>query len=377
MKLAAYFGSLFRSLFHREESDRDLDEELREHIRRYADDCERAGLSRPEAERRARIAFGSPEKVKERVREQRPGFSLETLAADVRLALRILRKAPGFTSVATLTLALGIGANTAIFSIINTTLLRPLPYRNPANLVWAGERFPVIHGAASVISPDFIGWRDHNQVFDQIEGFASGSGANLVAGAGPARVAVTNVTPGFFSLLGVKPIVGRTFLPAEGREGKNQVALLGESLWRGHLAADPLICGKTIRLDDNLFTVVGVLPATLRYPSADLWTPLDMNADTFSPQSPRWRALTAIARLKPGVDTAEAQSDLQLITLGMDRLYPPEAAGFRKNVRVEILSLHSLLVENVRSLLLILLGAVACILLIAAPTLPTFFSLTG
>ena len=198
LKLAAYFGSLFRSLFHREESDRDLDEELREHIRRYADDCERAGLSRPEAERRARIAFGSPEKVKERVREQRPGFSLETLAADVRLALRILRKAPGFTSVATLTLALGIGANTAIFSIINTTLLRPLPYTNPANLVWAGERFPVIHGAANVISPDFVGWRDHNQVFDQIEAFATGSGANLVAGAAPARVEVTNVTPASF-----------------------------------------------------------------------------------------------------------------------------------------------------------------------------------
>jgi predicted permease len=365
MRFLSKMRSLLRNLIFRSHLDGDLDSEVRAHLVLLKEELVRKGISPDEAERAARIELGGIEQVKEQVREQRLGTWLSSVFADCRFALRVLRKSPGFTFVATLTLALGIGANTAIFSIIDTTLLRPLPYSNPSNLVWAGERFPLAHGASAVISPDFIAWKDHNQTLNRIEAFALGSGVNLVGSGEPMRLDVTDVTPGLFSLLGVTPVAGRTFLPSEGQEGKNQVALLSESLWRSHFAADPKISGKTIRLDDNLFTVVGVMPATLRYPAGDIWTPLALNSDVFSPQSPRWRGLTAIARLKRGVDASQAQSDLQLVTLRMNSQYPPQAADFRKNVRVEVLPLHSLLVQNVRSLLLILLGVVAFILLIA------------
>ena len=365
MRLFHYLRSLFSSLFHRASLNAELDEELLSHIARHADDLERSGLPRPEAERQARIAFGSPAKAKEQCREQLPAFWLEALYADIRFGLRMLAKSRGFTVVAILTLALGIGANTAIFSVVDTVLLRPLPYKNPSNLVWAAEHFPSTHGPTVVISPDFMGWAQRNQVFQQIGGFALGSGANLIGTGQPTRVDVANVTANLFPMLGIHPIVGRTFLPEEGKQAKSRVLLLSESLWRSHFASDPQISGKTIHLDDDIYTVVGVLPGTLRYPAGDLWTPLALDDDVFSPQSPRWRALTVIARLKPGTTMAQAQSDLQLITQRMDREYPPEAAPFRSNARVELLPLHSLLVQNVRPLLLILLGAVAFILLIA------------
>jgi len=143
------------------------------------------------------------------------------------------------------------------------------------------------------------------------------------------------------------------------------VALLNEALWRSRFGSDPHILGKSVRLDDDTFTVVGVLPANLRYPSADVWMPLALDSDVFSPHSPRWTILTVIARLKPGVGAARAQSDLQLITQRMDREYPQEAAPFRAHERVEVIPLHALLVQNVRSLLLILLGVVGFVLLIA------------
>jgi predicted permease len=365
MSLISYLRGLVSSAFHHPQRDSDLDEELRSHISRHADDLERSGLPRYEAERQARIAFGSPEKAKEQCREQLPAFWLETLSADIRFGLRMLRKNPAFTAIVILTLALGIGANTAIFSVVDTVLLQPLPYKNPSNLVWAAEHFPSSHGPTAVISPDFMAWAQRNQVFEQIGAFAFGSGANLIGTGEPTRVDIANVTASFFPLLGINPTVGRTFLPEEGQQAKSRVVLLSESLWRSRFAADPQISGKTIHLDDDVYTIVGVLPATSRYPAGDLWRPLALDTDVFSPQSPRWTALTVIARLKPSTTMAQAQSDLQLITQRMDREYPPEAARFRSNVRVELLPVHSLLVQNVRPLLLILLGAVAFILLIA------------
>jgi putative ABC transport system permease protein len=364
MKLLVYLRALYTGIFRRAQFDDELDEEMRTHVARQADDLERSGLPRPEAERQARIAFGSPVNAKENCHEQRPTFWLETLWRDVIYGLRMLRKSPAFTFIAILTLALGIGANTAIFSIIDTVLLRPLPYRDPSNLVWAAERFPAAHGPVSVISPDFLAWHDHNQVFEQTGAF-TGDSANLTEAGEPTRVDMVIVTTNFFSLLGVKPILGRSFLASEGRDAGSQVALLNESLWRGRFGADPHIVGKTIRLDGRPFTVLGVMPANLRYPDADIWTPLALDTEMFSAHSPRWSILTVIARLKPGISVAQAQSDLQLVTQEMDKEYPPEAAPFRANERVEILPLRSLLVQNVRPLLLVLLTAVAFVLLIA------------
>jgi len=294
------------------------------------------------------------------------GFAwLEALPQDLRYGLCQLRRSPGFTAVAVLTLAFGIGANTAIFSVVNAVLLRPLPYKDPGQLVWAAERFGFSHGPAAVVSPDFAAWRDQNQVFQQIGAFGGGSAANLTGTGQPARVSLTNVTASLFPMLGVQPLLGRTFLPEENKQGTDRVAVLNESLWRSRFAADRHVLGKTIQLDGKPYTVVGVLPASLRYPDSDVWTPIALDGKKFSPHSPNWAILTVIGRLKSGSSIAQAYSDLQLITRRMDREYPPQASRFRSHVRVEVIPLHALLVENVRSLLLILLGAVGFVLLIA------------
>lgn len=166
-------------------------------------------------------------------------------------------------------------------------------------------------------------------------------------------------------MLGVQPIVGRTFLSSEGRQGQEHVALLNEMLWRGRFGAEPAIVGKTVQLDGTGYTIVGVMPASLRYPRADVWTPFALNGEAFSPQSPRLTLLTVIGRLKGGTTPGQAESNLQLIAEQMNRQYPAQAARFRSNVRVEVIRLHELLVQNVRSLLLILLAAVGFVLLIA------------
>ncbi|MGH9403105.1 MAG: ABC transporter permease, partial [Terriglobia bacterium] len=254
--------------------------------------------------------------------------------------------------------------NTAIFSVVDTVLLRPLPYKDSSRLVWATERFTLTHEAAGVISPDYIGWEEHNKVFEQIGASGGGAGANLTGAGQAARVSITNVTVSFFPMLGVRPIIGRTFLSSEGKQGRDHVALLSETLWRNRFGADPRIVGKTIRLDGTAYTVVGVMPATF-HPSADIWTPFAIDEARFSPHSPVWAVLTVIARLKPSVGIRRAQSDLQVITQQMDKEYPPRAAWFRAHLRVEVIPLHELLVHNVRSLLLILLGAVGFVLLIA------------
>jgi len=363
MKLISSIRSILSAIFDRSQAEGNLDEELRAHVENRAQDLERSGLTPAAAERQARIEFGGHEKFKEECREALGARSLEILLQDVRFAARVLRKSPGFTAVAALTLALGIGANTAIFSVVNAVFLRPLPYRNPLRLVWASEHFAF--GPSTVVSADFPPWRDHNHVFEQVEAFGGTSGANLTGVGEPARVSVTNVTTGFFSMLGVAPLVGRSFLADEGKQGQEHVALLNEALWRNRFGADPRIMGETIRLDGIGYAVVGVIPETVGYPRADVWTPLALDAEIFSPHSPRWMMLTAIGRLKPNTEISQAQSDLQVIAQEMGKAYPPQAARFRGHVGVEIIPLHELLVHNVRSLLMILLGSTALVLFIA------------
>jgi len=354
-----------RSILKRGRVEQELSDELRFHLEKLTEENVAKGMTPEEARYAALRELGGVEQIKEECRDMRRVNNIENFIQDLRYGLRMLARNRGFAAVAILTLALGIGANTAIFSVVDTVLLRPLPFKDPSSLVWATERFAAVRGASTVISPDFIGWKDRNQVFQQIGAFGGGVGANLTAAGEPARVSVLHVTAGLFAMLGVQPIAGRTFLPAEGKQGQDHVALLNESLWRSRFGADPHILGKSVRLDDAAYTVVGVMPANLRYPASDIWTPLALDADVFSPQSPRWSILTVIARLKPGVEIGRAQSDLQLITQQMDREYPPEAAPFRAHERVEVIPLHALLVRNVRSLLLILLGVVGFVLLIA------------
>jgi predicted permease len=365
MRWTYMFPLRLRSLFRKGHIEQDLSDELRFHLEKLIEQNAARGMTPQEARHAALRELGGLEQIKEECRDMRRVNYIENFIQDLRYGLRMLARSPGFAAVVILTLALGIGANTALFSVVDTVLLRPLPYKDASRLVWATERFAFNPGASAVVSPDFIGWKDRNQVFEQVGAFGGGVGANLTAVDEPVRVSVTNITAGFFPMLGVKPIVGRTFLPAEGKQGQDHVALLSETLWRSRFSAGPHILGTTIRLDGAAYVVVGIMPVTLRYPGADVWTPLALDAETFSPHSPRWSILTVIARLKPGVKVGRAQSDLQLITQQMDREYPPEAAPFRAHKQVEVIPLHELLVQNVRSLLLILLGAVGFVLLIA------------
>ena len=365
MRLLYKLPLRLRSLLKRGRVEQELSDELRFHLEKLTEENAAKGMTPEEARYAALRELGGVQQIKEECRDMRRVNNIENFLQDLRYGSRMLARNRGFAAVAILTLALGIGANTAIFSVVDTVLLRPLPFKDPSHLVWATERFQVTHGAAVVISPDFMGWKDRNQVFEQICAFGGGVGGNLTGAGEPARVRVTSVTAGFFPMLGVQPVAGRTFLPSENKQAQRHVALLNEALWRSRFGSDPHMVGKNVRLDDDAFTVVGVMPANLRYPAADVWIPLALDADEFSPRSPRWTILTVIARLKLGVEIGRAQSDLQLITQQMDREYPPEAAPFRAHERVEVIPLHALLVRNVRSLLLILLGVVGFVLLIA------------
>src|SRR5579863_811665 len=349
----------------RKRDDERLKEEIQEHIALQTAENIRAGLSPAEARRQAKLKFGAVEAMKEDYRAERSLHFIETFLQDIRYALRMLRKSPGFATVAILTLALGIGANTAIFSVVNAVLLRPLPYKNASRIVWAAERFPFNHDAAVVLSPDFIVWKDDNGVFEKIGAWGGDVGANL-AGAGEAeRVSVTRVTTDFFQMLGIHPILGRAFLPNEGKEATGNVALLNETLWRNRFGADPRIVGKTIDLDGAAYSVVGIMPGGVRYPRADIWTPLTLDSSIFSGHSPRWMMLTVVGRLKPGVTIDQARANLQVLIRRMDQLYPPQAARFRAGAHADVVPLHDVLVRNVRSLLLTLLGSVGLVLMIA------------
>jgi putative ABC transport system permease protein len=364
MKPLSYLRQLFFTLFHRADADQDLDEELRSHIARQADDLERSGLSRPEAERKARIAFGSYAKSKESVREQRPGFFLETLAADSRFALRLLRKNPAFTAIAILTLALGIGANTAIFSVVDAVLLRPLPYSQPDRLVTVSEcARPHDQATKNEVAPgNFLDWRARNDVFEQIAAVHF-PGYSLTGSDRPERVLGAATSAGMLRLLGLQPALGREFEASDDKYGAAPVVLLTDALWKRRYGSDPRIVGKTIHLDTNPYTVVGVLPAGLTFPEPDvqLWVPLEQS---IVPREMRWHAshyLDVYARLKPGVTLAQASEEMSRIAAQIKQEQPESNSG----AAALVLNLQDDIAGAIRPALLTLLVAVGFVLLIA------------
>jgi putative ABC transport system permease protein len=364
VKLLSYLESLLSTLFCREQSDRELDEELLSHIARHADDLERSGLSRPEAERRARIAFGAYENAKENVREQRPGFFLETVAADIRFALRMLRKSPGFTCIAILTLAFGIGANTAIFSVVDAVLLRPLPYAHPDRLVTISEcNRSNDQATRNEVAPgNFLDWRDRNHVFEQV-GAVSLPGYSLTGNGRPERVLAAATSAGMLHMLGLEPPVGREFQSTDDRDGAPPVVLLGYSLWQRRFGGDPKIAGKTIHLGITPYTVIGVLPPGLTFPDPEvqLWIPLEQ---TIAPQDMRWRSshyLDVYARLKPGITFAQATEEMNRIAAQAKKENPDDNSG----AAALVIALQQDLSGDIRPALLMLIVAVGFVLLIA------------
>jgi putative ABC transport system permease protein len=301
------------------------------------------------------------------------------LVQDIRYGVRMLVKAPGFTAIAILTLALGIGANSAIFSVVNATILTRPSYSEPDKLfmVWewnrrlAPNRSAVEPGNIShdrnTISPgNFLHWRAENTVFDDLAAWYDFD-TNLTGQGEPERIPAQAVTPNLMSMLGVNARFGRVFLPEEGQAGKDNVVILGYGLWQRRFASDPAVVGKTILLDRQVLTIVGIMPPTFQFSvmhgsltgePPELWEPLTFDKESWTPHG---RYMSSIARLKKGVSLAQAQSQMDAIAAGLEKQFP----AMDTNWGVNLVSLHEQSVGGIRPALLILLGAVGFVLLIA------------
>ena len=292
--------------------------------------------------------------------------NFEVAWQDARYGARILWKNPGFTAVAVLTLALGIGANTAIFSIVDAVLLRSLPYPDPNQLVLMFDVPLQNPDALSSISyRDFTLCREQNHVFTEIAGNAFHD-LTLTGTDEPSIVNAAAVTPEIFPLLNAKPLAGRTFLPEDGKQGAAPVAVLNEDLWRSRFASNPALIGQSITLDKRSFTVVGILPANFRYPDGaprqDVWIPVAQDP-LFGPliSQPGAPLLVGIGRLKPGVSLTQAQAEMNTLGARLAKEFPAQDSGL--TLRIE--PYRQVVVGNVKSALLILLGAVGLLLLIS------------
>ncbi|HEY3040833.1 MAG TPA: ABC transporter permease [Pyrinomonadaceae bacterium] len=287
---------------------------------------------------------------------------METLLRDIRYGVRSLLKRPGFTVIALIALALGIGANTAIFSLVNAVLLRPLPFAEPDRLVWMWGNIKNGGNRASVSPLDFLDYRKENTTFEEFAGsFSIPVHLNLTGSGEPARLTAAGVTGNYFQALGVKPALGRTFLPENEKPGSDEVAVLSYGLWQKRFGGDADIVKKKVVLDGRVCDVIGVMPQDFSFPqNAELWVPINFD---ISPGMKQRKAhfLRPIGKLKPGVTIAQAQADTDAIARRLAEQYPDSNTGW--NLR--LVSLREQLVGNTRPTLFILFGAVGFVLLIA------------
>jgi predicted permease len=285
------------------------------------------------------------------------------LMQDLRYGLRMLAKSPGFTAIAVLALALGIGANSAIFSVVNTVLLRPLPYKSPEQLMMVWEDATHLGFPLNTPAPaNFIDWREQNTVFDSMAAMAHRS-FNLTGAGEPERFDGRRVSANLFNLLGVEPVLGRTFLQEEDQPGA-RVVILSYGVWQRRFGGDPAIIGRPLTLDGESYTVVGVMPRTVQLPTLEgwhdqLWVPMAFDSEEAALRGSHY--LEVIARLKPGMTQQQAQAEMNTIAARLEQQYPE--TNTRTGARVQ--SLHDRLVGNIKPALLVLLGAVGFVLLIA------------
>jgi putative ABC transport system permease protein len=358
--------SLLRNFFAKQNNDRELDDELRSYIDQLAEDKIRAGMKPEDARRAARIELGGVEQVKENVREIRVGAWFDSFLQDLRYGARMLRKNPGFTAVAVLTLALGIGANTAMFSVINAVLLRPLPYTNPQQLLVLQELSPSV-GVHSPSYPDFLDWRKQSKTMPQMAALNNRS-FNLSGVAQPENINGYAVSPNCLSLFGVRPILGRDFLPSEETPGTAPVALLSYALWQSHFGADPNISGKNLTLDGQTFAIVGVLPPNIRFlDQTDLLAPIGVWAGEMMNRGDRGD-MAGIGRLAPGASVAQARAEMDTIAANLRKEYPINAG-----ISVSVTPLRVELAGDARPAILVLFGAVVFVLLIACVNVANLF----
>jgi predicted permease len=361
----AWIRSLVRNLFQRERIESELDLEVRSYAELLEEENMSKGMSPEEARRAARIEMDGPEQVKEEVRGARAGLWMETVLQDLRSGARMLRKNPGFAATAILTLALGIGANTAIFSVVRAVLLSSLPYRRPDSLVkiWGqltGEGIP----RNSLSDLEFFELADTNQAFDQVAAYFVNSSANLgVDDAEPQRVTRGVASWTLFPLLGVQPILGRTFSAEEDQPGHEQVAVISYGLWRTFFAGDPNVVGKAMRMNNRPYIVVGVLPEGFDFGGNNqAWIPLALDRNHSNGRGNHF--LNAIGGIKSGLTVAQATADTTRFAQRLAQEYP-DYYGQPRGWNVFVVPLREELVAQIRPALLILMAAVIIVLLIA------------
>jgi len=361
MEWLRVFAARLRGLFRKQQLDGDLDAEVHAHLEMLAEENMRKGMTPEEARSAARREFGGVEQAKELYREQRSLLFLETLFQDVRYALRMLRKSPGFTAVAVLTLALGIGANTAIFSVMEAVLLRPLPFPDPEQLamVWENVHLPHYQNDQNTPAPgNFADWKNRNRAFSSMAAIGYRSW-NLTGTGEPVRIEGEAFSADIFSVLQTYPMLGGAFTVEEDRSGAAHVALLGYGLWTNRFAADPNMIGRTIRLDEESYTVIGVMPQGFRFPDPDdqLYVPLALTEEQLANHGSHF--LRVVARLKPGVTLPQAQSEMEVVAQHLTTQYPDSNTG----VGVRLISLQDQRAGNMRGPLLMLSGVAGLLLL--------------
>jgi putative ABC transport system permease protein len=362
-------GTWLRALLRKSEMERELDEELRYHIKQQTEQNIRLGMSPEEARYAAQKAFGGVEQAKERSRDARGVRWIEELWQDLRYGARMLMKQPGFTLIAVITLALGIGANTAIFSVVNAVLINPLPYPNGDRLmtIYAShDNPPGMLRTHSITPADFVAWRAQQKSFGEMFAF-TGSYARLTGAKESAFIPGFAVTSRFFETLGVKPVLGRGFLPEEEIPGRPKVVVISHSIWRSHLDADPSVVGKTLRFNDADYTVIGVLPPDFKFIyQVDALFPYELNP------SERDDWLAVIGRLKDGVTREQAWVETKLIARRLQEADPRPDDGPR--LGSDLVALGKLTGEGSRRVLLILFSATSFVLLIACANLANLLS---
>ena len=353
-----------RGLFNRRPAEDAFAEEAAAHIALLTDRYTSQGMNPEEAHYAARRQFGCLDQLQESLRDQRSYPFVDSLAQDVALPLRQMRTAPRFTLAAAAALAIGIGASTSIFSIINAVLLRPLPYAEAERLVWVGEALKRNTTDEVTLTPNFLDWRRQNHSFS---GMAAYNVAlrSLLANGEATQLRTLKASAALLPVLQAEPLLGRPFLPAEDRKGQDRVAILSHHLWQQSYGGDPTVIGRRITLDDGTYEVVGVLPSTFHFPTVlpvDLMTPLGKNEDLELTRADGATTIVrdVIARLKPGVSLAQARADLDVIEA---TLAPPT---FLQGVQmaVKVLPLQERFTGNSRFPLLALLGAVSTVLLL-------------
>jgi predicted permease len=373
MKFLRRFSIRFLNLATGRSSDQRLREEMTEHLALQMEENLRAGMTPAEARRQARLKLGAGAAIREDYHTEQSIPFIENLLFDLRYAARMLMRSPGFSFIAIATMALGIGATTAIYSVIDATLLHPLPYRNPAELVRIVDDLPGVGAQGVGISVPELRDLESSGIFQSAAITGTGANVNLTGSAQPLRLSFKQVMPNYFAVLGVDAQLGRTFDPHDATPGYNLEVVISDGLWRREFGADPHIIGKALRLDNDVYRVVGIMPRGFRdqgstsgEQNVELWLGAGFAGVPFDPpqRGLRLRSRVVIARLKPGLSIAAAQAHLDALVESLTKQYPAEYPA-QTAWTVRLIPLSETVVGSVRQSLILLFGAVGLVLLIS------------